>query len=129
MKRNVGETVQDYCLRFNVAYNAIPANLKPPVDSAMLKFPDGFDADMAYQLRERDPPSLEEMQKIAVSVEANLLTRRARARTEKKVVVKEEASTLDSRMDTLIHTMEKMVEHLMISDRPETQIRNTNFRG
>ena len=129
IKNNVGETMQDYCLRFNAAYNAIPANLKPPVDSAMLNFPDGFDADMAYQLREIDPPSLEEMQKIAVSVEANLLTRRARARTEKKVVVKEETSTSDSRMDTLIRTMEKMVERLTISDRPETQIRNKNFRG
>lgn len=129
IKRNVGETVKDYCFRFNAVYNAILANLKPPVDLAMLKFPDGFDADMAYQLRERDPPSLEEMKKIAVSVEANLLARRARAKAEKKVVVKEEASPSDSKMDTLIHTMERMVERLTISDKPETQIRNLNFRG
>ena len=129
MKINVGEIVQDYCLRFNVAYHAIPANLKTPVDSDMLKFLDGFDADMAYQLRERDPPSLEEMQKIAVNVEANLLARRARARTEKKFVVKEEASPSDSKMDTLIRTMENMVDRLTISDRPKPQIRNPNFRG
>ena len=44
---------------------------------ALLKFPDGFDADMEYQLRERDPTMLEDMQ-IAVSVEANLLAKRAR---------------------------------------------------
>jgi len=34
------------------------------------------------------------MQKIAVSVEANLLAKRARARVEKKVTIKEEVSTL-----------------------------------
>ena len=88
IKRNVGETVQDYCLRFNVVYNAIPANLKPPVGLALLKFLDGFDADMAYQLCERDPSTLEDMQKIVVSVEANLLAKRARTRDEKRVTVK-----------------------------------------
>ena len=77
IKRNVGETVQDYCLRFNVVYNAILANMKPPVGLALLKFPDGFDADIASQLRERDPTMLEDMQKIVVSVEANFLAKTA----------------------------------------------------
>ena len=77
IKRNVSETVQDYCLRFNAIYNVILANLKPPVGLSLLKFLNGFDADMAYQLHERDPSSLEDMQKIAVSVEANLLAKRA----------------------------------------------------
>ena len=66
---------------------------------------------------------------MAVSVEANLLARRARARAKKKVVVKEEASPSDSKMDTLIRTMERMVDQLTISDKPEPQIRNPNFRG
>jgi hypothetical protein len=30
IRRNQGETVQDYCTRFNNLYNAIPANIKPP---------------------------------------------------------------------------------------------------
>jgi len=61
LKRNVGESVQDYCIRFNTVYNAILDDLKPTRKSALLKFPDGFDPDMAYQLRERDPATLEEM--------------------------------------------------------------------
>ena len=69
---------------------------------ALLKFPNGFDADMAYQLRERDPTTLEDMQKIVVSVEANFLARRARTRAKKMVTVKEEASPSDHKMDTLI---------------------------
>ena len=68
IKRNADETVQDYCLRFNAIYNAILANLKPHVGLALLKFPNGFYVDMAYQLRERDPTTLEDMPKIAVSV-------------------------------------------------------------
>jgi len=44
IKRNVGESVQDYCVRFNAVYIAIPANIKPPEGLALLKFLDGFDA-------------------------------------------------------------------------------------
>lgn len=55
IKPNVGESVQDYCIRFNSVYNAIPDHIKPPMGLALIKFLDGFDPDMTYQLRERDP--------------------------------------------------------------------------
>jgi len=61
IKQNAGESVQDYCIRFNVVYNAIPRDLRPTRKSALLKFPDCFDPNMAYQLRERGPTILEEM--------------------------------------------------------------------
>ena len=54
LKRNVGEIVHDYSTRFNSIYNALPPNMKPPQGLALVKYPEGFDADMAYQLRERD---------------------------------------------------------------------------
>ena len=54
IKRNAGESVQDYCIRFNSVYNAIPYHIKPLMGLALIKFPDGFDTDMAYQLRERE---------------------------------------------------------------------------
>jgi hypothetical protein len=76
IKRNQGETVQDYCTCFNNLYNAIPAEIKTPQCLALIKFPDGFDADMSYQLRERNYTTLEDMQKSAISVEANLLAKR-----------------------------------------------------
>jgi hypothetical protein len=59
IRRNQGETVQDYCTRFNNLYNAIPAEIKPPQGLALIKFPDGFDIDMSYQLRERNSTTLE----------------------------------------------------------------------
>ena len=64
LKRGPNETVQDYVTRFNDAYYAIPQNLRPPPDSVLIKFPDGFDSDMAYQLRERSPRILEDMCKV-----------------------------------------------------------------
>jgi hypothetical protein len=77
IRRNQGETVQDYYTDFNNQYNAIPTNIKPPQCLALIKFPDGFDSDMSYQLRERNSTILEDMQKSAISVEANLLAKRA----------------------------------------------------
>lgn len=59
---------------------------------------------MAYQLRERYPVTLEDMQKIAVSVEANLLAKRARKKAKKKVTIKEEVFTSDQ----VLCKMEKM---------------------
>jgi len=45
IKWNVGESVQDYCVRFNAVYNEIPDHLMPPVGLAMMKFPYGLDAE------------------------------------------------------------------------------------
>jgi len=75
IRKGPQEIVLDYCARFNNVYNAIPQNLRPPPDLALIKFPDGFDSDMAYQLRERAPPILADMQNIAVSVEENLIAK------------------------------------------------------
>ena len=55
LKRNVGESVQDYYTRFNSVYNALPPNMKPPLGLALVKFPEGFDLDIAYHLREKRP--------------------------------------------------------------------------
>jgi hypothetical protein len=85
---NQGETVQDYCTHFNNLYNAIPAEIKPPQGLALIKFPDGFDVDMSYQLRERNSTTLVDMQKSAISVETNLLAKRARQRSERRVTIK-----------------------------------------
>jgi hypothetical protein len=129
--------VQDYCTRFNNLYNAIPAAIKPPQGLALLKFPDGFDADMSYQLREGNTTTLKDMQRRVVNVEANILARMARQRTKKRITIKEESSTSssDAKLDSLARAMEKMMERLTITDRNPPrenqvvpQIRNPNFR-
>jgi hypothetical protein len=69
---------------------------------------------MYYQLRERNPATLEEMQRNVVSVEANLLAKRARLRIERRVTIKEEPSTpyVDEKIDSLVRTMERMMDRL-----------------
>jgi hypothetical protein len=137
IRRNQGETDQDYCTRFNNLYNAILADIKPPQGLALIKFPNGFDVDMSYQLRERNSTTLEDMHKSTISVEANLLAKRAQQRTERRVMIKEEPSTSSSyaKLDSLAREMERMMERLTVSEinsprenQPAPQIQNPNFR-
>jgi len=98
-------------------YNSIPDDMKPPPILAFLHYPDAFDPYMAYQLRERSPATLEDMQKNGVSVEANLLIKKSKMKPEKKVTIKEESSSSsDGKLDTLIKTMEKMMERMTIAN-------------
>jgi hypothetical protein len=137
IKRNQGEMVQDYCTCFNNLYNAIPTEIKPPQGLALIKFPNGFDSNMSYQLRERNSTSLDDMQRSVIIVEANLLAKRARQRSERRVTIKEEPSTsnTDSKLDSLARAVELMLERLTVSDinpprdnTPAPQVRNPNFR-
>ena len=135
IKRGPQETVLDYCARFNNVYNAIPQNLRPPPDLALYKFPDGFDAEMAYQLRERAPQSLAEMQDVAVSVEENLIAKRNRARTERRTTFKEEPLAFDQKLDAIISGIQRLGERVDNVERKTAwegqqpnAIRNPNFR-
>jgi hypothetical protein len=129
--------MHDYCIHFNNIYNTIPVDIKPPQGLSLIKFPDGFDVDMSYQLRERNSVTLEDMQKSVVNVEENLLSRRARQRTERRVTIKEETSmpSSDAKLDSIVRSIERMMERINIVDRnpprenqPTPQIINPNFR-
>ena len=115
--------------------------MKPPQGLALIKFPDGFDPEMAYQLRERDYLNLEDMQGGAVSVKANLIAKRAGMKTEKRVSYREDttSSTSDPSISNLTKTMEKMMERLNMFERTQSrenqvayqkknQNQNQNFR-
>jgi hypothetical protein len=135
IKRGPQETVLEYCARFNNIYNAIPQNLRPPPDLALYNFPDGFDSDMAYQLRERDPPTLAEAQRVAVTVEANLIAKRNRAKLEKKTGFKEEPSGFDQKLDAILNSMKRLGERVESVERKSSweapqnnPPRNPNFR-
>lgn len=95
--------------------------MKPPLGLALLHYLDAFDPNMAYQLRERDPTTLEEMEWNAISFEANLIIKKSKSkleRVEKKVVFKEEpASSSIAKLDNLIKTMERMMDRISITNR------------
>ena len=120
---------------FNNVYNALPPHFKPPLGSTLENFLEGFDLDMTYQLRDKDPPTLEEMQKVAISVEFNLAEKRAKTRSERKVTYKEKVAplvpSLDPRIDDLVRSMEKMWEKIseqtpLRDNQPNPQNRNQN---
>lgn len=136
IRRASNESVQDYCSRFNSIYNAIPTNIKLPPDLALIKFLDGFDINMSYQLRERNPETLEQMQSNVVSIEANLLAKKAKMRNEKRVVFKEETSTSYGKVYCLAKSIKRIMDRLENIERKnqwENQqpppIRNPNFRN
>ena len=54
----------------------MPSNIRTPPDLALLHYPKAFDRDIEFQLRERNPSRLEQMQNITVDVEVNLQIRR-----------------------------------------------------
>lgn len=135
LKGGPQETVQDYCARFNNVYNAIPQNLRPPPDLALIEFPNGFDSDMAYQLSERAPLILKDMQSVAVSVEANLISKRARAGAERRTPFKEEPFAFEQKLDAIIKGMDRLGDRVETIERksfwegqPGNTARNSNFR-
>jgi len=135
IKRGPQETVLDYCTRFNSVYNAIPQNLRPPPDLALYKFPDGFDQDMAYKLKERAPNILAEMKNVAVTVEANLIAKRNRAKAERRTTFKEEPLALDQKLDAIINGMHRLGDRVENVEKKPTwdgqqnnTVRNLNFR-
>ena len=72
---------------------------------------------MAYQLREINPPTLEEMQSVVVSVEDNLLAKRARVRNERRGTAKDETSPSYIKIDSLTKSMERIMDRIESMER------------
>ena len=70
--------MQHFSAIFNQVYNSMSANIRPPPGLALLHYPDAFDPEMAFQLRERNTTTLKEMQDNEISVEANLLIKNSK---------------------------------------------------
>jgi hypothetical protein len=95
----------------------MPVDIKPPPGSAHLHFPDAFDPEMAFQLRERNTTSLEEMQSIAVDVETNLLIKRSNLKNKEK----ERLKSSEAKLDILASTMEEMMQKISIKEELDVQ--------
>jgi len=100
---------------FNRVYNSIPSDIKSRLSLAMLDFSDGFEVEIAYQLRERNLATLEDRQKFVVNVEANLLIKRASMEAESKEAMKEDSPPLSNhKLDIVMKTMGRMIENFML---------------
>lgn len=92
---------------------------------------------MEYQLRERDPATLEEMKANAIKVEANILAKKVKLKSECRVTIKQEPSTsiVDHKIDNLVRVVNKMMQKVNINEQTQArenqnapQSRNQNFR-
>ena len=111
----MGESIKDYSNKFKNVYKSVAAEINPPPGLALIRYLDGLDADMAYQIIEISPTTLEDIQNIAVNVQAKLQVKKAKLKTEKRATIKEEASTSsDIKLDSLAKTMEKMMEKMTL---------------
>jgi hypothetical protein len=117
LKRQPGETIQQFSARFNKAYHAMPVDIRPPPRSSHLHFPDAFDPEIAFQLRERNTATLEEMQNIAVDVETNLLIKRSKVKNKEK----EQLKSSEAKLDILASTMEEMMHRISIRENLDVQ--------
>jgi len=90
---------------------------------------------MAFQLRERAPQSLAEMQNVVVSVEENLIAKRNRARAERRTTFKEEPLAIEKKLDAIISSVHSLGDRVKSVERKTSwdgqknnAIRNPNFR-
>ena len=77
------------------------------------------------------------MQANRIKVEANILAKKAKLKSERRVTIKEEPSTFasDRKIDNLVRVVEKMMQRVKINDQVQMrenqnapQNRNQNFR-
>ena len=103
---------------FNKVYDSIPAHLKPPQALAQMRYVEASDYDFSILLRERESPTLVEMKNDAVKVEVNMIT--AKKSRMGKIKLKEEdkpsSSTSDNEFDSMMKTMEKLMDRLALGN-------------
>jgi hypothetical protein len=112
LKRKPGETVHQFSARFNKVYHAIPTVIRPPPGFAHLHYPDAFDPEMTFQLRERNTASLEEMQNISIDVETNLLIKKSQLKDKEM----EQMKSSEAKLEILASAMEKMMQKINIKE-------------
>ena len=110
--------MKHFSARFNQVYNSMPVDIRPPLGLALLHYPDSFDLEMEFQLRERNTTTLKEMKDSAISVEANLLIKRSKLEAEdRKNKEKEHLTSPKVKLDILASTMEEMLHKIIIREK------------
>jgi hypothetical protein len=116
LKRGPNELVHDFSTRFKRNYDAIPADVKPPLGVAKLHYVDAFNSEFTLLLRERRCVSLTDIMHDAIEVEVNLTTsNKTKQKNETRRAKEEEpqASTSQSSSNAKFNMMMKNMEKLM----------------
>ena len=137
LKRGNDESLKSFSSRFNIVYNSLPEDCKPPEGMAKLHYAEACDDKFALFLRERRSATLANMMSDSIEVKINIMySKRGRYKVEARKVKEEpqtSTSSADPKFDSLMKVMEKIVDKLSIDNKQvardnEPQIRNPNFR-
>ena len=74
LRRGNDESVKKFYSRFNMIYNSLPAQCKPPERVAKLHYAEAFDDEFALFLRERRSATLADMMNDAIEVKINMMS-------------------------------------------------------
>jgi hypothetical protein len=122
LKRQPGETVQQFSSRFNQVYTSMHADIRPPPGLVLLHYPDAFDSEMVFQLRERDTSTLKEMKDNAIIMESNFPIKRSRLKAvERNIIQKEHLTSSEVKLDILASTMEEILHMISIREKIDVQ--------
>lgn len=107
-------------------FNPIPAQLKPPEALAQIRYDEAFDYDFSLLLRERESPTLVEMLSNAIKVEVNMIAnKRSKIRkTKLKEEEKPSSSTPEDKLDSMMKTMEKLMDRLALGNASAPPVQN-----
>ena len=140
LRRGPNESVQDFSSRFKKTYDAILADVKPPLGVAKLHYVDAFSSEFTLLLRERRLVSLDDMIADATEVEVNLTTSNKNKHKHETRRVKEEepqpstsSPNSDAKIESLVEAMKALVklsttDKSQLKNQNEPQVRNPNFR-
>ena len=110
--------------------------MKPSEALAQMRYSEVFDYDFSILLRERESPTLFEMQSDAVKVEVNMIADKTSkmGKTKLKEEEKPAISTSEEKFDSMMKNMEKLIDRLALGNtfspplQHEPQFRNPKFR-
>jgi hypothetical protein len=134
LSRGNDESVKNFSSRFNMIYNSLPIQCKPLEGLEKLHYAEDFNDEFALFLRERRFATLPDMMNDSIEVEINMMSsKRRKNKSEARKIKDEPQYSLDTKFDSMMKVMEKLVDKLSIVDRQavrdnnDPQIRNPNF--
>ena len=124
LRRGPNESVQDFSSIFKKTYDAIPADVKPPLGVAKIHYVDAFSSEFTLFLRERRFVSLTDMMDDDIEVEVNLTSsNKTKQKNETRRVKEEEPQASSSqsssyaKFNMMMKTMEKLMDKLSADDK------------
>jgi len=106
----------------------MPTKIRPAPGLALWHYPYVFHPKMAFQLRERDPATLEEMKNMVFDVEANLMSREANLKAVRRIRERKLLVSSEIKIDMLKKIVNEMMHMISRKEELDVQIPHVTLR-